>query len=108
MRGLGPRIHRFARVFGRRWIARSSPAMTEIGLAPRLPKSKSSGESPELFSFSTQASRPRAHPHHEAVETKFGHLHPGQRVAAERREARMHLAEVRIGLRQLRIDIVGG
>ena len=50
----------------------------------------------------------RAHPHHEAVEREFGDLHPGQRFVAIGAQTRIHLAEMRIALGKIRIDLVGG
>ena len=39
---------------------------------------------------------------------EFRHLHPCQRFVAVGRQAGVHLAEMRVGLRQVRIDFVGG
>src|SRR5207253_7970333 len=61
-----------------------------------------------LFCPRSYASGAGAHPHHEAVVAQFSHLIPGQRFVTERRQARIHLVEVRIGLGQIRIDAVGG
>src|SRR3954449_6671733 len=52
------------------------------------------------------ASRPCPHPHHEAVEAQLGDLHPGQRFTAESRQARIHLAEMRVGLGEIGVDLV--
>src|SRR3954470_8924677 len=53
------------------------------------------------------ASRPCPHPHHEAVEAQLGDLHPGKRFTAESRQARIHLAEMRVGLGEIGVDLVG-
>src|SRR3984893_3431923 len=88
----------------------------------RTPNKKAPEHPPGLFFFERdlrgnafgvcrvlqQASGARAHPHHEAVEAQFRHLHPGQRFVPERGQACVQLVEVRIAFRKLRIDLVGG
>src|SRR3954451_1740823 len=74
-----------------------------------MTESKSPEESLRGSLFSTlKVSGARAHPHHEAVEAQFRHLHPCQRFAAVGRETRMHLAEMRVALRQFGINFIGG
>src|SRR2546423_2794758 len=70
---------------------------------------KSPGEFSGAFAF--EVMRPSGsgpHPHHEAVEAQFSHLHPSQGFVAIGRQARVHLAEVRIALRKVRIDLARG
>jgi hypothetical protein len=55
-----------------------------------------------------QASGSRAHSHHEAIVAQFSDLHPCKRIVAIGRQAAVHLAEMRIALRKVRIDIARG
>src|SRR5438270_630560 len=61
-----------------------------------------------VFSALVVGSGARAHPHHEAVEAKFGHLLPGERVIAKSHQAFMQFLERRVALVVLRVDLLRG
>jgi len=93
-------------------ITTSSPTSSAIATSNKLSPideiKKAPDRSPGLFLSSLQRQVRGAHPHHEAVVAELCDLVPGQRLVAERRQACIHLAEVRIGLGKIRVDFVRG
>src|SRR5262249_8538526 len=95
-------------IIKRRRSIRTCEAKSGIksGLETRSP-GDISGASPCLVVWSFSASGLGPHPRHEAVVTQLRHLRPRQRVVLIGHHARIHLAEMRIGLGQIRVDLVG-